>query len=123
MLGATPGPVCYGKEGYLAITDANLILGRIIPEYFPKIFGHSKNKQLFLDETIIEFQKITEQINKDNNSNKSIQEVAFGFIKVANESMCRPIRSITQGKGTDPRFHILSIFGGAGGQHACSIAK
>jgi 5-oxoprolinase (ATP-hydrolysing) len=57
------------------------------------------------------------------NIKKSIEEIAYGFVKVANETMCRPIRNLTQGKGIDPRNHILSIFGGAGGQHACQIAQ
>lgn len=63
---------------------------------------------------------------KDQNGNEkklSIEEIAMGFIKVANETMCRPIRALTSGKGYDPRNHILSVFGGAGGQHACEIAR
>ena len=53
----------------------------------------------------------------------SVEEVAMGFIKVANESMCRPIRALTQAKGHDTSKHVLSCFGGAGGQHACAIAR
>lgn len=53
----------------------------------------------------------------------SLQEVAMGYIQVANEAMCRPIRALTQAKGYDTTKHILACFGGAGGQHACAIAK
>lgn len=124
---ADPGPVCYRKNGYLAVTDANLILGRLIPEFFPKIFGRTEDQPLDKDATKIEFEKLTEKINKFNSKHGSGEltmfEVANGFIKVANEAMSRPIRSITQARGINPKNHILSIFGGAGGQHGCAIAK
>ncbi|KRX01580.1 hypothetical protein PPERSA_01483 [Pseudocohnilembus persalinus] len=122
-VGALPGPVCYGHDGQLAVTDANLILGRVNPKYFPKIFGPKKNEPLFKDLAIKKFQELTDQINKADNTNLTIYEVAQGYIKVANESMCRPIRTLTQGKGSDPRNFILNIFGGAGAQHACAVAK
>eukprot|EP00794_Sanderia_malayensis_P019028 gene19028-20941_t len=129
--GAHPGPVCYRKNGYLAVTDANLVLGRIIPDYFPKIFGETKDMPLDRDASFSEFQKITIQINEfraaqETGANKeplTVEEVAIGFIDVANEAMCRPIRALTQAKGYDTAKHILSCFGGAGGQHACAIAK
>ena len=53
----------------------------------------------------------------------SIEEVAMGFVKVANENMCRPIRALTQAKGYDTSRHVLACFGGAGGQHACAVAR
>ena len=132
--GAIPGPVCYKrKNGLLAVTDANLILGRIIPEFFPKIFGETRNECLGILESKKAFEKIQQQINNyyENlgaaeiavTSRKTIPEIAMGFIKVANETMCRPIRNITMGRGYDASSHILSCFGGAGGQHACAIAK
>ena len=77
--------------GPLAITDANLILGRIIPSFFPKIFGPNKDKELGLDETKKAFKEITERINtynvdvNKNNVKKTIPEVALGYIKIANE--------------------------------------
>ncbi|RWS05312.1 5-oxoprolinase-like protein [Dinothrombium tinctorium] len=129
--GAYPGPLCYRNGGELSITDANLCLGRIIPKYFPKIFGKNRNEPLDKEGTVRAFEKLTEEINSfmsenNNNSNKikmSVGDVAMGFIKVANEAMCRPIRSVTQGKGYDTSKHILACFGGAGGQHACAVAK
>ncbi|EAR87851.1 hydantoinase/oxoprolinase (macronuclear) [Tetrahymena thermophila SB210] len=129
--GATPGPVCYGRNGYLAITDANLILGRIQPKYFPKIFGKNNDEELFKNLTIQKFEELTnvinDEISRTSNGREvkkmTIQEVAYGYVKVANESMCRPIRNITQGKGCNPKHDILNIFGGAGAQHACSIAS
>ncbi len=123
---AHPGPVCYRKGGPLTITDANLVLGRILPSYFPKIFGPNENEPLDKESAIAAFAKLTKEINDFNGSEKddlSVEEVAMGFIKVANETMCRPIRNLTQGKGYDTRDHVLACFGGAGGQHACSIAR
>jgi len=127
--GALPGPVCYDKGGTeLTITDANLVLGRILPEHFPKIFGPDNNQPLNKQKTIDLFNKLTEEINRflqsqNDRVSMTVKEVAMGFIRVANEAMCRPIRAITQGKGYDTSVHMLSCFGGAGGQHACAIAS
>uniref|UniRef100_A0A0V0G356 Putative oxoprolinase n=1 Tax=Triatoma dimidiata TaxID=72491 RepID=A0A0V0G356_TRIDM len=126
--GAHPGPICYRKGGYLAITDANLILGRILPEYFPKIFGPKENEPLDKEATQKAFRQLQNEINsfmteQNIEETKTIEEIAMGFIDVANESMCRPIRSVTQGKGLDTKEHVLACFGGAGGQHACAVAR
>ncbi|KHN74521.1 5-oxoprolinase [Toxocara canis] len=127
---ATPGPVCYRKNGYLAVTDANLVLGRIIPDYFPHIFGESENEPLDRAAALEAMQHITDEANAFYSAHvdvsrppMSVEEVALGFIDVANETMCRAIRSITQAKGHDTSRHVLACFGGAGGQHACAIAK
>jgi 5-oxoprolinase (ATP-hydrolysing) len=124
---SNPGPACYKKNGPLTITDANLLLGRIQPEFFPKIFGENQNEELGLNETRRLFQNLTQTINQHQLSNNlkemTIEDVALGFIKVANESMCRPIRNLTEGKGYDTRKHILACFGGAGGQHTTAIAR
>ncbi|EGC31170.1 hypothetical protein DICPUDRAFT_50323 [Dictyostelium purpureum] len=126
-VGAHPGPVCYKKKGNLAITDANLLLGRLLPQFFPSIFGPNQNEPLDYQATLSAFQTLTQEINnfqsKNNLPSMSEDEVAFGFIRVANEAMCRPIRNITEAKGYDCFQHILACFGGAGGQHACAIAQ
>jgi 5-oxoprolinase (ATP-hydrolysing) len=125
--GAHPGPICYRKNGYLAITDANLLLGRVVPKYFPHIFGVTQDQPLDEEGTKKAFEALTKQINdyysENSKAAKSIYEVAYGFIKVANENMARAIRYVTQSKGLDPKHFVLSTFGGAGGQHACSLAK
>ena len=115
----------FRKGGPLTITDANLCLGRILPEYFPKIFGKTEDQPLDKDGTVAAFEKLTSEINEFNDGEKfmSKEEVAMGFVAVANEAMCRPIRALTQGKGYDTSKHALACFGGAGGQHACSIAR
>ncbi|XP_078458013.1 5-oxoprolinase isoform X1 [Lampetra planeri] len=132
--GAHPGPTCYKKDGPLTVTDANLCLGRLLPEFFPKIFGPDETEPLGKKETSTAFAKMTAGVNdflagqasgssQAPPDNMSVEEVAMGFIRVANEAMCRPIRALTQAKGHDTSQHVLACFGGAGGQHACAIAR
>ncbi|CAF4974038.1 unnamed protein product [Rotaria sp. Silwood1] len=125
--GAQPGSACYKKGGPLTVTDANLILGRLIAEHFPALFGPKGNEPLDREASLTKFKELATTINsflKENEKKTlSIEEIAMGFIRVANESMSRPIRALTEGKGFDRRDHVLACFGGAGGQHACAIAR
>ena len=121
--GAHPGPACYRKGGPLTTTDANLFLGRLLPDSFPKIFGPDENEALDVDITRKKFLQLTNQINDETGQNKTPEEVALGFIEVANESMAKPIRLLTEARGYDTSAHQLACFGGAGGQHACAIAS
>ena len=116
-VGANPGPICYGREnGELAITDVNLALGRLRPEFFNR-FTLQKEK------VFEELRRIRGIIQGENDCNSfSVENVAHGFIKIANEKMTNAIRKITEAKGDDPKEFVLNVFGGAGGQHACSIA-
>jgi 5-oxoprolinase (ATP-hydrolysing) len=137
-----PGPACYRKGGPLTVTDANLLLGRILPESFPKIFGPNEDQGLDVEAARRLFVQMKDRINEDVGTNMTIEEVAAGyvvtpvsllercsdhlllrFLAVANESMCRPIRALTESKGHDTALHNLASFGGAGGQHAASIAR
>ncbi|KAH6686203.1 5-oxoprolinase [Plectosphaerella plurivora] len=124
--GAHPGPACYRKGGPLTITDANLFLGRIVPEYFPKIFGPGEDQPLGTEVVAQKFDELTAEINADNRANGRDDftpvEVALGFLQVASEVMARPIRALTEARGFDTSDHILACFGGAGGQHACDLA-
>jgi len=119
--GATPGPVCYRKGGLLAVTDANLMLGRLVPEYFPHIFGPNENEALDAQATEEAFQELARSVNEYTSQHGaaplSLDEIASGFIDVANEAMCRPIRELTQARGYDTKNHVLACFGGAGAQH------
>lgn len=126
--GAQPGPACYRKGGPLTVTDANLFLGRLVPDFFPKIFGPDENQGLDDKASRELFEKLTRHINEElakseQSREMTPDEVAFGFIKVANETMTRPIRSLTEAKGHDTSKHRLATFGGAGGQHAVAIAE
>lgn len=119
-----PGPACYRKGGPLTVTDANLFLGRLLPEYFPKIFGPHENEGLDLVATTEKFVQLTREINESSKDIEPMtpEQVAFGFIKVANETMARPIRQLAEAKGHVISAHRLVSFGGAGGQHAVAIA-
>ncbi|PLB46275.1 putative 5-oxoprolinase [Aspergillus steynii IBT 23096] len=121
--GAHPGPACYRKGGPLTVTDANLFLGRLLPEYFPKIFGPKENEPLDVETTREQFRQLAKQINTETGLSKSAEEIALGFIEVANESMAKPIRALTEARGYETSAHNLACFGGAGGQHACAIAS
>jgi 5-oxoprolinase (ATP-hydrolysing) len=123
---AHPGPACYRKGGPLTVTDANLFLGRLLPQYFPHIFGPNEDQPLDSDIAAEKFSELTAQINKEQldrgGSQYTPEEVALGFLKVADESMARPVRQLTEARGHDTSAHHLACFGGAGGQHACSVA-
>lgn len=126
--GSHPGPVCYRKQGHLAVTDANVMLGRIQPHLFPAIFGPTETEMLDVVAVIDAFKALTEEVNagiRDSGGAKiySVDEVAYGFIRVANEAMARPIRNLTTMKGFDVTMHALACFGGAGPQHCCAIAR
>ncbi|KAF1829328.1 5-oxoprolinase [Decorospora gaudefroyi] len=125
---AHPGPACYRKGGPLTITDANLFLGRLLPDFFPKIFGKNEDEGLDVEASERLFKKLAQQINKDvagdsKGKDMSLDDIANGFIKIANETMTRPIRSLTEARGHDTSKHRLATFGGAGGQHAVAIAE
>jgi 5-oxoprolinase (ATP-hydrolysing) len=125
---AHPGPACYRKGGPLTITDANLFLGRLLPDFFPKIFGKNEDEGLDAEASEKLFKELAEQINQEvSGGNKekemSLDDIANGFIKIANETMTRPIRSLTEARGHDTSKHRLATFGGAGGQHAVAIAE
>lgn len=121
--GAHPGPTCYRKGGPLTVTDANLFLGRLVLSAFPAIFGENADQPLDYETTASRFAGLTKEINLQNNQSLSPEEVALGFINIANEAMSRPIRNSTEARGFAPDKHNLVSFGGAGGQHGCSIAK
>jgi 5-oxoprolinase (ATP-hydrolysing) len=118
-----PGPACYRKGGPLTITDANVVTGHLSVDLFPKIFGPNENEGLDVEASTRAFEDLTKDINKQTGKNMSVDEVAQGFIRIANETMCRPIRALTEARGLSAAKHILSCFGGAGGQHACSLAR
>ena len=127
-VGAHPGPVCYRKGGSLAVTDANLQLGRIVPAFFPRIFGKDEDQPLDGEATGAAFLAMADAVNAHQRAlgdthAMSVDEVAAGFVRVANEAMCRPIRALTNMRGFDPSAHVLACFGGAGGQHCCAIAR
>jgi 5-oxoprolinase (ATP-hydrolysing) len=120
--GADPGPACYGFGGPLTVTDANLLTGRIITEYFPKTFGADRQSPVNADAVHDAFRELTGEINGAMKSTRSPREAALGFLHIANEKMAMAIKEISVSKGFDVRDYALVCFGGAGGQHACQLA-
>eukprot|EP00927_Polykrikos_kofoidii_P049315 TRINITY_DN4338_c0_g1_i1.p1 TRINITY_DN4338_c0_g1~~TRINITY_DN4338_c0_g1_i1.p1 ORF type:complete len:1313 (+),score=238.34 TRINITY_DN4338_c0_g1_i1:525-4463(+) len=123
--GAHPGPVCYRKNGYLTIMDANVVLGRIVPAFFPHIFGPNEDEALDVEGTRRAFESLTSEVNAGlpEKEHMCLEAVALGFLRVANETMSRPIRNLTISRGYNTKDHALATFGGAGPQHCCAVAK
>jgi 5-oxoprolinase (ATP-hydrolysing) len=116
--GANPGPKCYRRDGPLAVTDANVMVGKLIPDFFPKIFGPRQNQPLDGGAVREAFAVLA----KDIGDGHSPEQVADGFIKIAVENMANAIKKISVQRGYDVTRYALNCFGGAGGQHACLVA-
>lgn len=121
--GSNPGPACYGFGGPLTITDANLLTGRLIPEYFPRTFGEDGRSSIDAGIVKEKFLSLSCEINSALGTGFTPQDVAIGFLRVSNEKMAMAIKEISVSRGFDVRDYALVCFGGAGGQHACSIAS
>src|SRR4051794_23792942 len=115
--GANPGPKCYRRGGPLAVTDANVMAGKLIPDFFPKIFGPDQDQPLDADAVRAAFAQLAKEVG-----GKSPEEIADGFIKIAVENMANAIKKISVQRGYDVTRYALNCFGGAGGQHACLVA-
>ncbi len=116
--GANPGPKCYRRGGPLAVTDANVMLGKLIPDFFPKIFGPHQNLPLDAHAVRMAFTDLAQQVG----DGRRPEEVADGFVKIAVENMANAIKKISVQRGYDVTGYALNCFGGAGGQHACLVA-
>ncbi len=116
--GANPGPKCYRRGGPLAVTDANVMVGKLIPDFFPKIFGPQQDLPLDAEAVRAAFAALAKEIG----DGRSGEQVADGFIKIAVENMANAIKKISVQRGYDVTRYTLNCFGGAGGQHACLVA-
>jgi len=116
--GANPGPAAYGRGGPATVTDANLVLGRLHPDYFPHIFGPSADQPLDLAAARSRLADLAAAMGQD-----SIEAAAEGFVAVAIEQTAQAVRRISTERGFDPRDHALVAFGGAAGQTACQAAE
>ena len=120
--GANPGPACYRRGGPLAVTDCNVLLGKIQPAHFPSVFGPGGDEPLDVDAARAAFARLTADINAASGTAFSPEEVAEGFLRIAVENMANAIKKISVQRGYDVTRYTLNCFGGAGGQHACAIA-
>ncbi|MDI9334575.1 MAG: hydantoinase B/oxoprolinase family protein [Cytophagales bacterium] len=114
--GANPGPACYKRGGPLAVTDANVLLGKIQPDYFPALFGKAANERLDAQVVREQFEQLATA------TGKSAERLAEGFLQIAVQQMANAINKISVARGYDVTRYTLQCFGGAGGQHACLVA-
>ena len=120
--GAYPGPVAYRNGGPLSVTDANIMTGRITPDHFPALFGPNADQPLDADATRAAFENLAETVAATTGHRQSAEELAEGFLRIANENMAQAIKKISVQRGYDISKYALVCFGGAGGQHACDVA-
>ncbi|MGE0350005.1 hydantoinase B/oxoprolinase family protein [Hydrogenophaga sp.] len=114
--GANPGPASYRRGGPLAVTDANVMTGKIQPRHFPRVFGPNANETLSLEAVQAKFDELARQ------TGRTPEDVAEGFINIAVQQMANAIKKISVARGYDVTRYTLQCFGGAGGQHACLVA-
>ncbi|GAA3369068.1 hydantoinase B/oxoprolinase family protein [Streptomyces sannanensis] len=116
--GAVPGPACYRRGGPLAVTDANVMLGRVQPAHFPAVFGPDGDQPL--DDAVVRarFTELAEKVG----GGRTPEEVAAGFLEIAVLNMANAVKKISVQRGYDITRYALNSFGGAGGQHACAVA-
>ena len=121
--GAIPGPASYGRGGPLTVTDCNVLLGKLNPDFFPKVFGKTGDQPLNFEIVKKKFLDLSNIISKEKNEPMmDIFKMAEGFLKIAVENMANAIKKISIQKGYDVTNYMLNCFGGAGGQHACNVA-
>ena len=120
--GAYPGPVAYRNGGPLTITDCNVMLGKLQPDYFPSIFGPNANEPLDYDSVKEKFTQLTEEIYQQSGVRASAEQTAEGFLQIAVANMANAVKKISIERGYDVSKYTLVSFGGAGGQHACLVA-
>ena len=116
--GANPGPAAYSRGGPLTVTDCNVMVGKLQPEFFPKVLGENANLSLNVDIVREKFRQLSQEIE----DNRTPEEIAIGFLDIAVEKMANAIKKISLQRGYDISEYTLCCFGGAGGQHACLIA-
>ncbi len=120
--GANPGPACYRRGGPLAVTDANVMLGRVQPDFFPRVFGSNGDQALDRSIVVAKFASLADDIARATRNKRAPEEVAEGFLTIAVANMANAIKEISIQRGYDVTEYTLCCFGGAGGQHACAVA-
>ena len=120
--GANPGPAAYRRGGPLTVTDCNVMLGKLQPEYFPSIFGPDGDQPLDAEVVRTKFAALAEQMAQATGIQRTPEEVADGFLRIAVDAMATAVKKISVQRGYDATRYVLNCFGGAGGQHACLVA-
>ncbi|HWA50117.1 MAG TPA: hydantoinase B/oxoprolinase family protein, partial [Dongiaceae bacterium] len=120
--GANPGPASYRRGGPLTVTDCNVMLGRLNPDFFPKIFGANATAPLDREVVAEKFKVLAAEVSRVSDKPVSAEEAAEGFLRIAVANMANAIKEISIQRGYDVSKYTLACFGGAGGQHACRVA-
>ena len=120
--GANPGPASYRRGGPLATTDANVLLGKIHPAHFPKVFGPRADEALDLEGVVQRFTELAARVQAASGRATTPESLAEGFLQIAMQNMANAIKRISVARGYDVTQYTLQCFGGAGGQHACGVA-
>ncbi len=120
--GANPGPASYRRGGPLAVTDCNVMLGKVQPAFFPAVFGREGNQPLDAEVVREKFVDLAKQIAEATGNRRSPEEVAEGYVNIAVGNMANAIKQISVQRGHDVTEYALCCFGGAAGQHACLVA-
>jgi 5-oxoprolinase (ATP-hydrolysing) len=120
--GANPGPACYRRGGPLTVTDCNVMLGKIQPQHFPRLFGPNADQPLDVETVREQFTALASRIGQTTGATPAPEQVAEGFIQIAVGNMANAIKQISVQRGHDVTEYALTSFGGAGGQHACLVA-
>ena len=120
--GANPGPACYRRGGPLTVTDCNVMVGKLDPELFPKVFGPDGDAPLDADTVRSQFAGLAADVERRSGHARTAEQIADGFLDIAVENMANAIKHISVQRGHDVTGYTLCSFGGAGGQHACRVA-
>ncbi len=120
--GADPGPACYRRGGPLTVTDCNVMLGRLQPDFFPRVFGLQADQPIDAGIVARRFADLAGRIQAATGDARLAEAVAEGFLTIAVENMANAIKEISIQRGYDVTRYTLCCFGGAGGQHACAVA-
>ncbi|PWG62931.1 hydantoinase B/oxoprolinase family protein [Spiribacter halobius] len=120
--GADPGPACYRRGGPLTVTDCNVMLGRLQPDFFPRVFGPGADEPLDVAAVERGFAELAAEIRAATGDDRPPEAVAEGFLQIAVANMANAIKEISVQRGHDVTTYTLNCFGGAAGQHACRVA-
>jgi len=120
--GANPGPACYRRGGPLTVTDCNVMLGKVQPAFFPRVFGPRGDEALDAAVVRDKFTALAAEIQRATGKPQTAEAVAEGYVRIAVANMANAIKFISVQRGHDVTEYTLACFGGAGGQHACLVA-
>ncbi|MCA9687812.1 MAG: 5-oxoprolinase, partial [Myxococcales bacterium] len=117
-----PGPACYRRDGPLTVTDCNLLLGKLQPQHFPRVFGPSGDLPLSADASRERMEALLADVERVTGRRLGVEEAAEGLLEIAVANMANAIKAVSLRRGHDVTRAALVCFGGAGGQHACRVA-